>query len=245
VLIVNRSLAARAWPNESPLGRRIRLGKDETGVWRTVVGVVPDLRMNGFDTSSRPDGLYLPISQESPASLKVVARTSGDPLALSPAVRGAVAALDRDLPLDAVASLETVAAKNASAYSLFGALFSVFGLAALILASVGIYGVIAFSVQQRTREMGIRMALGAQRGQVMGLLLRQGARQLALGLGAGLLLAAGIAVLLGGTLFQVKGGDPAVFLGVMLVLSAVALLACFVPALRATRVDPQAAIRHE
>jgi putative ABC transport system permease protein len=245
VVIVNRSFAARTWPNESPLGRRIRLGKGETGVWRTVVGVVPDLRMNGFDTSSRPDGVYLPIAQEAPAALKVVARTPGDPLALSPTVREAVAALDRDLPLDDVASLETVAAKNAFAYSLFGALFSVFGLAALLLASVGIYGVIAFSVQQRTREIGIRMALGAQRGEVMTLLLRQGARQLALGLAAGLLLAAGIAVLLGGTLFQVKGGDPAVYLGVVLVLSAVALLACFIPALRATRVDPQVAIRHE
>jgi putative ABC transport system permease protein len=245
VVIVNESFARRAWPNESPLSRRIRLGKDDQGVWRTVVGVVPDLRMNGFDRSARPDGVYLPITQEPPASFRLMVRSTGSPSALTQAVREQVAMLDRDLPLDSVQSMEEAVSKNAFAFNLFGALFSLFGLSALVLAAVGIYGVIAFSVEQRTREVGIRMALGAQRRDVLSLLLGQAARQLAFGLGAGLLLAWGIARLIGSFLFQVQPGDPAVFLAVALLLAAVALFACFVPALRATRVDPQVAIRSE
>jgi predicted permease len=245
VVIVNHSFAGRAWPHENPLGRRIRLGKGDTGVWRTVVGVAPDLRMNGFDAADRPDGVYLPISQECPASLKILARTSGSPLVLAQTVREQLAAADRDLPLDSIQSQEAVVSQSAFAFNLFGALFGVFGIAALLLASVGIYGVIAFSVQQRTREVGIRMALGAERGDVLKLLMRQGFRQLAIGLAVGLLLAWGISRLLGGTLFQVEGGDPGIFLGVVLVLAAVALTASFIPAQRAAQVDPQVAIRHE
>ncbi|HEY3571436.1 MAG TPA: ABC transporter permease [Thermoanaerobaculia bacterium] len=245
VVIVNQSFARRAWPNESPLGRRIRLGKAEKGVWRTVIGVAPDLRMNGFDTTDRPDGVYVPLTQEPPATLRLAVRATGDPLALTQPVREQVAAINRDLPLDAVQSMVEVVSKNTYAFNLFGALFSLFGLAALILASVGIYGVIAFAVQQRTREVGIRMALGAQRRDVLSLLLGQGFRQLAFGLVAGLFLAWGISRLIASFLFQVSPGDLGVFVGVALALSAVALAACFVPAQRATQVDPQVAIRYE
>ncbi len=245
VVIVNDSFARTAWPNEAPLNRRIRLGKDDSGVWRTVVGVVPDLRMNGFNRSSRPDGVYLPISQESPSSFRLIVKTTGDPLVLTRDVRSQVAALDHGIPLYSIQSMDEVVSKNAFAFNLFGALFGLFGVSALLLAAVGIYGVVAFSVRQRTREVGIRMALGAQRRDVLSLLMGQGARQLAIGLGAGLLLAWGISRLLGSFLFQVQSGDPVVFLGVALVLSVVALAACFVPALRATEVDPQVAIHYE
>ncbi len=245
VVIVNDSFARRAWPKDDPLNRRIRLGKGDTGVWRTVIGVAPDLRMNGFDTTDRADGVYLPLVQEPPAGLRLALKTAGNPLTLSQTVRDQVAAIDRDLPLYSVQTLDEVVSKSSFAYNLFGALFSLFGIAALVLASVGIYGVISFSVQQRTREVGIRMAIGAQRRDVLSLILGQGARQLAFGLGAGLLLAWGISRLIGSFLFQVSQGDLSVFLGVALVLSAVALLACFVPAQRATRVDPQVAIRYE
>lgn len=245
VVIVNESFARKAWPKDDPLNRRIRLGKGEDGAWRTVVGVVPDLRMNNFDRSTGPEGYYVPTSQDCPANLRLAVKSSGDPLALTQEVREQVSALDRDLPLYLVQSMDEVVSKNAFAFNLFGALFGLFGLAALILASVGIYGVIAFSVQQRTREVGIRMALGAQRRDVLSLLLGQGARQMAIGLGVGLLLAWGISRLIGSFLFQVQPGDPAVFLGVALVLAGVALFACFVPAQRATHVDPQVAIRYE
>jgi putative ABC transport system permease protein len=245
VVIVNDSFAHRAWPNEDPLTRRIRLGKGDAGVWRTVVGVAPDLRMNGFDVTDRADGVYIPIVQEPGAGLRLAIKTAGNPLALSQTVRDQVAAIDHDLPLYSLQTMDEVVSKNAFAYNLFGALFGLFGIAALVLASVGIYGVISFSVQQRTREVGIRMALGAQRRDVLSLILGQGVRQLAFGLGAGLLLAWGISRLIGSFLFQVQPGDPLVFLGVALVLAAVALLACFVPAQRATQVDPQVAIRYE
>ncbi len=245
VAIVNESFARRAWPNENPVGRRIRLGKGDTGTWRTVVGTVPDLRMNGFDRSDRPDGVYLPISQDCPASLRLAIKTAGNPLTFTQTVRDQVAAIDRDIPLYSVQSMSEVVAKNIYAFNLFGALFSLFGLSALILASVGIYGVIAFSVRQRTREVGIRMALGAQRRDVLSLLVGQGARQLAAGLVAGLLLAWGISRLIGSFLFQVEPGDLGVFVGVALVLAIVALAATFVPAQRATQVDPQVAIRYE
>lgn len=245
VVIVNESFARKAWPQDDPLNRRIRLGKGDDGVWRTVVGVVPDLRMNNFDRSSGPEGYYVPMSQDCPANLRLAVKAAGDPLALTQEVREQVAALDRDLPLYLVQSMDEVVSQNAFAFNLFGALFGLFGIAALILASVGIYGVIAFSVQQRTREVGIRMALGAQRRDVLSLLLGQGARQMAIGLGVGLLLAFGISRLIGSFLFQVQPGDPVVFLGVALVLAGVALFACFVPAQRATHVDPQVAIRYE
>lgn len=245
VVIVNDSFAKRAWPKDDPLNRRLRLGKGDTGVWRTVVGVAPDLRMNGFDTTDRADGVYIPMVQEPSAGLRLAVKAAGNPLALAQTVRDQVGAIDHDLPLYSVQSMDEVVNKNAFAYNLFGALFGVFGIAALVLASVGIYGVIAFSVQQRTREVGIRMALGAQRRDVLSMILGQGAKQLAFGLVVGLLLAFGISRLIGSFLFQVQPGDPIVFLGVAVVLSAVALLACFVPAQRATQVDPQVAIRYE
>src|SRR4029077_17440059 len=119
----------------------------DTGIWRTVVGTVPDLRMNGFDRSDRPDGVYLPISQDCPASLRLAIKTAGNPLTFTQTVRDQVAAIDRDIPLYSVQSMAEVVAKNIYAFNLFGALFSLFGLSALILASVGIYGVIAFSVR--------------------------------------------------------------------------------------------------
>src|SRR4029077_2903642 len=169
-------------------------------------------------------------------------KTAGNPLTFTQTVRDQVAAIDRDIPLYSVQSMAEVVAKNIYAFNLFGALFSLFGLSALILASVGIYGVIAFSVRQRTREVGIRMALGAQRRDVLSLLVGQGARQLAAGLVAGLLLAWGISRLIGSFLFQVEPGDLGVFVGVALVLAIVALAATFVPAQRATQVDPQVAI---
>lgn len=245
VVVVNESFARRAWPDASPLNRRIRLGRGNDEPWRTVVGVVPDLWMNGFDRSARPDGIYLPLAQAPAAGFRLVVRAAGDPVALTPSIRQRVAQLDRGLPLDSVQTMERVVSRNAFAFNLFGALFGLFGLAALLLASVGIYGVVAFSVQQRTREIGIRISLGAQRRDILSLLLGQGARQVAAGLGVGLLLAWGVSRLIGSFLFEVQPGDPAVFLSVTLLLAGVALCACLVPARRAMRVDPQVSLRYE
>ncbi|HVT18496.1 MAG TPA: ABC transporter permease [Thermoanaerobaculia bacterium] len=245
VAVVNQSLARRLWPRESALGKRIRLAAgppDEP--WRTVVGVVPDLLLYGFD-DKKPDGIFLPLAQSGPARLSYVLRTRADSQALVARVRAEVLALDKDTPIYFVKTMEKAAAEDRFFVQLFGALFSIFGLCALVLAAVGIYGVIAFSVERRTQEIGVRMALGARRGEILGLLMRQGALQLAVGLALGLPLAFGLAQPLGAMLFRVVPGDPAVFAGVAAALSAVALLASLVPGQKATLVDPLVALRRD
>jgi putative ABC transport system permease protein len=246
VVLVNASFAKVVWPHEDPLGKRIRLGKKTDSPWRTVVGVVPDLRMNGLgDTDSGPEGFYLPIAQECPQRNNIVVRTHGEPLAFTPTVRTEVAAIDPDLPLYFVYSMEQTIAKNAFFFNLFGTLFAIFGLSALVLAAVGIYGVISFAVTQRTQEIGVRMALGAHRGNVLGMIVRQGSVQLAIGLGIGLVIAFLGSRLLGDVLFQIKPNDPLTFAGVCLALTAISLTACLIPAQRASRVDPLVSIRYE
>jgi putative ABC transport system permease protein len=254
VVIVNRSLAQKLWPGQDPLGRRLRVVDDEPVAadaepvpWRTVVGVVPDLGMVSLeDDEPESQGFYIPVSQDCPSFATLVVRTrDSNPLTLTDRVRGHVTALNPDLPVYFIYSLEQVVARAGFFSRLFATLFSIFGVAALVLASVGIYGVIAFSVQQRTQEIGIRMALGAQQGSVLGLILRQGMVQLLFGLGLGLLLAWPTAKLLGNILVGVKPHDPPTFLAVCLVLASVALFACWVPAQRASRTDPLVAIRYD
>jgi len=245
VVLVNQSFAAREWPRESPLGRRIRLGDDPREPWRTVVGVVPDLKMEGLANGDEsPAGLYLPFQQEPPKFCSIVVRTHGAPLALVPMVRREVAALNRDLPIYFVRSMRQVIEQNGFFLNLFGYVFGILGAAALVLASVGIYGVISFSVAQRTQEIGVRMALGARQSSVLGMILRQGAVQLAIGLSIGLALAVATARPLGTLLLDVQPTDPATFAAVALVLCGVALTASYLPALRASRVDPLVAIHY-
>jgi predicted permease len=233
VVIVNRSLARRAWPGQDPLGKRLRLppGAAVEG-WRTVVGVVPDLKMDGLE-DRRPEGFYLPVSQRGPERLSFAVRAAGPPVALAPALRAAVAGLDRDTPIYFVQTMDRMLDGNRFATRMFGGLFSIFGVAALLLAAVGIYGVIALAVESRTREIGVRMALGAGRGDILAMLLRQSLAQLGLGLACGLPAAWGVSRLLGGVLFEVRPHDPAVFALVVATLALVALLATLVPAARA------------
>ncbi len=251
VAIVNRTFAAKVWPGEDPLGKRIRLEEetDETKPpWRTVIGVAPDLQMAGVGDDSReiPEGLYLPLAQRCPGFVSIAVRTQTDnPVALTTAVRQQVNALDRDLPIYFVYSMEEVLSRGRFFTNLFASLFAIFGLMALVLASVGIYGVIAFSVNQRTQEIGIRMALGAERRNVLRMILRQGMWQLGFGLGAGLLAAFFVSRLLATFLIDVKPRDPVTFTLVSLLLAMVAMVACWIPARRATRTDPLVAIRYE
>ena len=247
VAVVNQSFARRSWPGEDPLGRRIRIalnGRDEP--WRTVVGVVPDLAMEHVATSDDGAGFYLPLSQEGSAVLNLVIETRDpDPLTLTGRVREHVAAVDRDLPIYYVFSMQRAVEIVGFFPRFFAATFSIFGLCALLLASVGIYGVRALSVAQRIPEIGIRMALGARPGSVLGLVFRQGLAELLSGLALGLLLAWPLAKLLSGLLVGVDPQDPPTFLAVTLVLAAVSLLACWLPARRASRTDPVTAIRYD
>jgi len=243
VAIVNQSLARRMWPHEDPIGKRFRLAKSKThDTWRTVVGVMPDLLLYGIG-DQKPQGFFLPLTQAGAVRLSFVIRTPRDPLSLVPMVRAQVAALDKDTPIYFVRTMEQAIGEDRYFNNLFSAVFAIFGVAALVLAAVGIYGVIAFSVQRRTQEIGLRIALGAQRGDVMRMLLRQGAIQLALGLGLGLPAAFGASRGLTGFVYPVDPSDPAVFALVAAGLALVALLACLVPSQRAMDVDPNVALR--
>ena len=245
VTIVNRSFAERAWPGKEALGRRFQMGDGETAVWRTVVGVVPDLQMEGLDSDSTPHGFYVPVAQDCPPRVSVAVRSAAAPEALTAQVRAEIAKLDKDLPIYFVRTMEQAIAQNAFFFNLFGSLFAIFGVCALVLAAVGIYGVVAFSVAQRTQEIGVRMALGAGGRAVLGMILRQGAWQLGVGLGVGLVLAFLLSRSMASLLFQVQPTDPPTFLGVVVVLTGVTLLACLIPARRAMRIDPLVAIRYD
>ena len=250
VVLVNRSFAEKFWHGQDPIGRRIRFTDAEDSAaepWRTVIGVVPDLGMASIeDDEFGPEGFYIPLTQDCPGFVSVVVRTrDANPLAITEKVRAHVTALDKDLPIYFVRSMAEVVAQTGFFQNLFATLFAIFGLVALVLASVGIYGVIAFSVEQRTQEIGIRMALGARQSSVLGLILRQGMLQLLIGLGLGLVPAVFLGKALGGILVGVQPYDPPTFVGVCLLLAGVALLACWVPAQRASRTDPLVAIQYD
>jgi putative ABC transport system permease protein len=249
VAVVNDAWVRKFSPGQDPVGRRVRLGgRDSEQEWRTIVGVVPDMYIGGLQEESTQEAIFHPLAQGSARFMSVVARgRTGEPMALAQPVREAVLAVDADLPIYFVQTLKKAIDDGNWFYMIFGSLFMVFGAAALFLASVGLYGVMATSVSQRTREMGVRMALGAEQRDVLGLVMRQGMLQLGIGLvlGLGLALALGAMNVLSMLLFDVAPWDPAVFIGIAAVLTLVAAAACFIPANRATRVQPVQALRYD
>ena len=244
VCVVNETFA-RTFLDGDAMGKHIRMGiRDTAAQWLTVIGVVPDMRMEGIgNNESSPAGFYIPIAQAGVGNfVSIAARTQGPPLAKTQDVRSAVASIDPNLPIFRVMSMEGVIERQAWFYNVFGTLFMAFGFAALFLAAVGLYGVMAFAVAQRTQEMGVRMAHGAQGRQLIALVMRKSARQLVVGLGIGL----GLAVLAAGQLqmilFEVNARDPSVFAAVIVTLAGTGLLASFIPARRVTKVDPVTAL---
>ena len=242
VALVNESFERRFFPDGSSIGRRVRLGTSED--WITIVGVVPDLFAGGLE-NDRPDALYRPIAQTGPGNLTLAMKTRGPAPTIAPQVREALAAVDPDLPLYMVGPLRDVIKDDNWAFGVFGALFLSFGAAALFLASVGLYGVMSFSVSRRTRELGVRMALGANPITIMRMVLRQGLSQSLIGLALGTILALAVSSLLQAALFNVNPRDPLVFVLIVTTLLITALIACWVPARRATRIDALEALRYE
>jgi predicted permease len=245
VAIVNESFASSYFAGESPLGRRVRIGDSESEEpWLTIVGVAPDMYLSGPENEN-PEGLYVPFHQSPDEWVGIAIRTAGDPLAITPEVRDIVASIDNNMPIYFIDSLAGWVNQGTWFIRVFGTIFMIFGGVALFLASVGLYGVMAFSVEQRTKEMGVRMALGAQGPDVLRLIIRQGVIQvtigLVLGLGLAVLLSRGMDILL----FGVEPLDPTTFLVIILVLAGTGLLASLIPARRATRVDPVIALRYE
>ena len=251
VAVVNRTLARRAWPGEDPLGKRILMGGGPTdSVWRTVVGIVGDVRHRGLDADPQPE-IYLPHAQF-PAgtgtalrSLRLVVRSEGDPAALTAAVRAAVAELDPDVPLAEVQTMEEALGAWAAERKLTMLLVAGFAVVAIVLGAVGIYGVMAQMVAQRTREIGIRIAVGAVPREIIALVFRQSALLAGLGIVAGLLGGLAATRLLAGLLFGIAPADALTFAATAVLLALVATLASLLPALRATRIDPIEALRAE
>ncbi len=244
VAIVNEAFAARYFP-EGALDRRIRFAGGEGGEeWFTIVGVTSDLMAGGVERENS-EAIYLPVAQNPPSIIRILARPNGGFVSLPAPIRESLASLDPDVALFDVRPLEEVIYLANSQYTWFSLLFLIAGGVALFLAAIGLYGVMAFWVSQRTREIGVRMALGGQRGDIVRFVLRQGMRQTAVGLVAGVVLAIPAAQLLGSTLFGVAPHDPLVFGAILGVLVAAAWLGCWLPARRATRVDPLRALAGE
>ena len=252
VTIVNQSFVQRYFPQRSAVGQRLRVGRaGSQNAWMTVVGVVPDLHV-GDDIAGgiRSGGVmteqfYTPLAQGAPRGMSMAIKTRDDPLAIAPLVRNAVGALDPNLPIYEVDSMDDVIRTATVAIGVLSRTFSVFGAIALFMSAVGLFGVMAFSVSRRTQEMGIRMALGANGKDIIGLVLKKGMVQLgvgmALGLGLGMVMARPLQV----ALFQVNPNDPTVYAAIVVAFTLAGLLACMVPALRATRVNLVEALRPE
>ncbi len=241
VVVVDEETVHRFWPDGDPIGKRVSFDGEN---WLPVVGVVGHAAHEGLDADARVQ-LYFPYKRIGPNGMFIALRGRGDAARLLPAVRSAVAAIDRDQPISRVATMEELMADTVGPRRLAAVLLGVFAGIALLLAATGVYGVISFNVSQRTRELGLRMAIGAGRRDVLAMIMWHGLRLAALGVGLGLLGALGLTRVLAGQLYQVRPSDPATLALVAAVLVGVAVVSSLIPALRATGVDPVIALREE
>ena len=254
--IINQRFAALHFPNEDPIGRRITLSIDLQGgappqggiplsLTATIIGIVPNLRQRDFQLPDPDPIAYLPFRTDPRGFMNLIARASGDPNSLTPILREEVRAIDADLPLFGIRTMDDALAQQRWPFRIFGTMFAIFALIALVLSAVGLYAVTAYAVSQRTQEIGVRMALGAQGNEVAWLFLRRSLVQLGIGLTLGIAGAFGVGTLFSQTqlLVQNRAGDPITIGGIALLLALVASVACFIPAKRATRLDPLVALR--
>ena len=246
VAIVNEAFVRRFYPNEDPLGRRVTFGNPggPNTQWQTIVGVVADTKRGGFGRDPWAE-IYFPMRQAPDRRVYMFARTTGDPLALVAAAQAAVWSIDRDQAIAGIRTARELLSQQEANRWFTTLLLGLFAAVALVLAMIGIYGVIAYSTAQRTQEIGIRLALGADQRSVMRLVLAHGLRIAAAGLGLGLLAALPLTRVLSGLLYGIGARDPVTFVAVPLALLVVALAACWIPARRAMRVDPLIALRAE
>ncbi len=245
-IVINRTMAEREWPDQDPIGKRIAMGgrTDDPNAWLTVVGVVADSKRSDLETSVGP-ALYLSLSQFALPFMSVVARTNAGEAAVASAVREAVKSLDPELPIDEVNTIERVLDNVTGEPRFRAVLVAAFAAAALLLAAVGLYGLISFTVTQRVPEIGVRIALGATPLQVARVIVSHGLRLAVIGVAIGIAGALAVARLIQGLLFSISATDPAVYVSLAVMLLVITALACYVPARRAMRVDPMTALRAE
>jgi putative ABC transport system permease protein len=247
VVIVNEKLARSYWPGQNPLGKQLRIGGQ--GPWRTVVGVADDVLSQGPDGGFNPE-MYIPYQQfpwlvDGPKHLVVRTSATAKPVSLVRAVMQEIHRVDKNQPVADIATMEDIAIEPIKQQRMVMALLSSFAVLALVLSALGIYGVLSYSIAQRTREIGLRLALGADRSSVLRLVVGTGARLALLGIAAGTAIALALTRLMTDLLYGVRPADPLTFSVVTFVLAATSILACYIPARRATRVDPLAALRYE
>ena len=245
VALISESCARNVFPNQDPIGKHIQLGgRHDDKEWATIVGIVGDVRQYAFDRPSNMEA-YVAQAQNMDYGFNLVARTNGDPRRFEQTARQAFLSVDNTQPIYQVRPLEDYVAESQAARRFTLMLLGLFGGLALVLAAVGIYGVISYAASLRTRELGIRMALGAARNDVMGMVLRQGVALLGTGLAIGFVASVLLTRFLASLLFQVRPVDLATSLAVTVMLAAVALLANYIPARKASKLDPIVALRCE
>ena len=244
-IVINETLAKALWPGEDAVGKHLKQGwPEDKNAWREVVGVAADVKFNGLATDT-PLQVYLPLTQESSSSMIVAARTAVDPMSIVPTLEAVARDINKDMPLFQTSTMDQVLETSIAQQRLSLIVMVTFAVVALTLAALGLYGVIAHSVTERTHEIGVRMALGAEARHVLGLMIRQGLATTAIGAAIGVAGAFALSRWIQDLLFGVTATDPATFAAVVATLMAVALVACYVPAWRATRVDPTMALRSE
>jgi putative ABC transport system permease protein len=245
VVLINETLAKRFWPGEDPVGRRMTYGQPDSNTqWLTIVGVVGDTRRVGYEAPVRPE-TYLPLTQSPSRSMMLVVRGEREPASIVSSVRGVVQALDPNQPIYAVATIDELVRDLTAERRLNTLLFALFAVVAALLAAAGIYGVIAYSVEQRTRELGVRLALGAMPREIFGLVVREGLSMAVTGIVGGVIAAMGATQVMRTLLYDTSATDPWTFGVMALGALMVALCACLIPARRAMRVDPLEALRAE
>ena len=245
VALVDQTLARRFWPGEGPIGKRLKGGTIQSpNPWLTIVGVVGDVKSDSLEAVGAPH-IYVSLFQNPTYNSVVYLRTAGDAGSFGESIRREVQSVDPNIPTYAVRSMEDVVARSMAERRFALDILGFFGVVALLLAAIGIYGVMTYTFSQRTQEIGIRMALGAQRADILRLAVGEGMLLVALGLGSGILGALVLTRYLRTMLFAVTPTDPLTFAAIAAILALVALLACFIPAQRATQVDPLVALRGE
>lgn len=244
--LINETMARELWPNQDPIGKRVKFPGSEKNVqpWRTVVGVVKDVKQYGLDKADKMQ-LYLPEAQFPTSVVTLVVRTAQEPAGLIAGVRNEIRAVDKDQAVYSVATMKQLLADSISLRNFSMLLLLVFAVVALTLAAIGIYGVVSYTVTQRTHEIGIRIALGAKTSDVLKLVVNQGMKLVLIGVTLGLVGAFAATRLMSSLLFGISATDPLTFIVVSLLLAAVALVACLIPARRAMKVDPMVALRYE
>ncbi|MCW5558336.1 MAG: ABC transporter permease, partial [Verrucomicrobiae bacterium] len=245
VIIIDEDFARKHWPNADPIGQRIRMASRDDAPWMTVVGVVPRVKWRRLDETGGLVQGYIPFLQSPQSRMRVLVKPAAEPSPLIAAVRKTVLSLDPDQPIHQMQTISDLRDQTTGNQRLNVMLLGLFGVMALALAVVGLYGVLSYAVSQRRREIGVRMALGAQRRDVLGLVIGQGMRLTLCGVALGLIGALALTQTLRHLLFEVKPGDSLTFAVVPFVLIAVALSACWLPARRAARMDPMVALRSE